>query len=261
MNYGFTLSAAGVLTNMHRLDVAANNLANAQTTAFKPDWVIARARDPERLRGAVPDAMPQELLERLGGGIEIAPTLSDQRQGSIRTTSRPLDIALDGPGFLVVRDRSGALSLTRDGRLEIDAEGRLVMASGGRAVLDADGEEIHIDRQRPITIFDDGSISQGDRSISHLALVSLPAASLRKQGDGLYTADALQRVSRRGGLPPLPPAEARVMQAAVEESAVDPVSELVNVMKATRSFEVGTNLIRQQDQISRKSIETFGRFA
>lgn len=261
MNYGTTLSAAGVLTSMHRLDVAANNLANAQTTAFKPDWVITSARLPERLMGTVPDASPKQLLEQLGGGVLQSPTISDQRQGSVRTTTRPLDVALDGAGFMIARDRSGALSLTRDGRLEIDANGRLVMASGGRAVLDSAGDEIELDRHRPITIFEDGTISQGAGIVAQIALVNSPAASLRKQGDGLYTTDALNRVSRRAGLPALPRADARLVQAAIEESAVDPVSQLVEVMKATRSFEVGTNLIRQQDQISRKSLETFGRFA
>lgn len=261
MNYATALSAAGVLTNMHRLDVAANNLANASTTAFKPDWVISSARDPARLAGAVPDASPREVLERLGGGVFIRPTLSNQRQGGLRTTSRPLDVALDGPGFMIVRDRSGALSLTRDGRLEIAADGRLVTASGGRAVLDDDGEVIELDRHRPLTIFDDGSISQGRGIVATIALVDAPTESLRKQGDGLYTTDALGRVSRRSGLPALAPSTARLVQSAVEESAVDPVSELVDVMKATRGFEAGTNLIRQQDQISRKSLETFGRFA
>ncbi|MBM4112651.1 MAG: flagellar hook basal-body protein [Phycisphaerae bacterium] len=261
VNYGTTLSAAGVLTSMHRLDVAANNLANAQTTAFKPDWVITSARLPERLMGTVPDASPKQLLEQLGGGVLQSPTISDQRQGSVRTTTRPLDVALDGAGFMIARDRSGALSLTRDGRLEIDANGRLVMASGGRAVLDSAGDEIELDRHRPITIFEDGTISQGAGIVAQIALVNSPAASLRKQGDGLYTTDALNRVSRRAGLPALPRADARLVQAAIEESAVDPVSQLVEVMKATRSFEVGTNLIRQQDQISRKSLETFGRFA
>lgn len=261
MNYGMTLSAAGVLTSMHRLDVAANNLANASTTSFKPDWVIMQARDPERLLGTVPDAPPQPILERLGGGLAIRPTLTDLRQGGIRTTSNPLDLALNGQGFMVVRDRSGTLALTRDGRLELDSEGRLVMASGGRFVLDEDGEEIRVDRNRPLTIFEDGTISQGGLEVTQLALVNAPAASLRKLGDGLYATNALNAVSRRTGLPPMPRAEARVVQSAIEESAVDPVTELVSVMKATRAFEAGTTMIRQQDQISRRALDAFGRFA
>lgn len=262
MNYGLTLSAAGVLTSMHRLDVAANNLANASTTAFKPDWVIARERNPERLNGTVPGAAPHPLLERLGGGLAINPTLSDQKQGGLRTTARPLDIALDGPGFMIVRDRGGSLALTRDGRLELDSDGRLVTANSGHPVLSDEGEEIVLDRARPLKIFDDGSISQGEGIVAKLALVGAEASSLRKLGDGLYATAALNSVTRRTmGLPAMPAAEAEVIQAAVEESAVDPVSELVGVMKSTRAFEAGTNLIRQQDQISRRSLEAFGRFA
>jgi len=260
MNYGMTLSAAGVLTSMHRLDVAANNLANASTTSFKPDWVLTKARDPERLLGTVPDAPPQAILEQLGGGLAIRPTLTDLRQGDLRTTSNPLDVALNGQGFMVVRDRSGSLALTRDGRLEIDADGRLVMVSGGRRVLDADGDEIQLDRHRPVTIFENGTISQGGRELTQMALVNAQATELRKLGDGLYATRALNTITRRAGLPPMPGADVRVVQSAIEESSVDPVSELVNVMKATRTFEAGTNMIRQQDQISRRSLEAFGRF-
>lgn len=261
MNYGMTLSAAGVLTSMHRLDVASNNLANASTTAFKPDWVIARARNPERMSGSVPGAPPQPLLERLGGGLAINPTLSDQRQGTFRTTSRPLDVALDGPGFMMVRDRQGALALTRDGRLELDAKGQLITATGGHKVLDTDGDEITLRRDQPIKFFEDGSISQGSGIVAKLSLVDADARSLRKLADGLYTSPALNNVSRRTGLPDMPESAARIMQAAVEESAVDPVVELVGVMKSTRAFEAGTNLLRQQDQISRRSLDAFGRFA
>lgn len=261
MNYGLTLSAAGVLTSMHRLDVAANNLANSSTTAFKPDWVIARARNPERFSGSVAGAPPQPILERLGGGIAINPTLTDLKQGGFRTTAKPLDIALDGRGFMVVRDQRGSLALTRDGRMELDATGRLVLAGSGAVVLDEDGDEITIDRNRPITIFDDGSISQGEGIAARLALVDAAPTSLRKLGDGLFTTAALGAVSRRAGLPSMPAADVRVVQAAVEESAVDPVSELVGVMKSTRAFEAGTNLIRQQDHIARRSLEAFGRFA
>jgi len=261
VNYGMTLSAAGVLTSMHRLDVAANNLANAGTTAFKPDWVIARARDPERMSGSVAGAAHQPLLERLGGGISINPTLSDQRQGGFRTTSRPLDVALDGPGFMIVRDRQDGLALTRDGRMELDATGRLVTASDGRAVLDTNGDEIALDPNRPIKIFDDGSMTQGDGIVAQLALLDADPRSLRKLGDGLYTTNALNTITRRAGLPPLPASNARVLQAATEESAVDPVVELVGVMKSTRAFEAGTNLLRQQDQIARRALEAFGRFA
>jgi flagellar basal body rod protein FlgG len=223
--------------------------------------VIARARDPERMAGSVPDAPPHAILERLGGGIAINPTLTDLKQGGLRTTSRPLDVALDGPGFLMVRDPRDGLALTRDGRLTLDGSGRLVTTSGGRPVLDDSGDEIMLDRSRPITIFEDGNVSQGNDPVAQIALVDAAARSLRKLSDGLYTTDALNVVARRSGLPPLPPSSAKLVQSALEESAVDPVSELVGVMKSTRSFEAGTNLLRQQDQITRRSLEAFGRFA
>src|SRR5690606_13067862 len=76
MDYGLYLSAAGVLTNMHRTDVHANNLANVATTGFKPDFAVIRQRLPERLEDNIADVPAHELLERLGGGVLVDPTRS-----------------------------------------------------------------------------------------------------------------------------------------------------------------------------------------
>ena len=82
MNYGLYLSAAGVLNNLQRQDVIANNLANVNTVGFKPDSVLTRHRLPERLEsGHLIE--PREMLERLGAGCRQTPPSS----ASFRATS------------------------------------------------------------------------------------------------------------------------------------------------------------------------------
>lgn len=263
MNYGSALAAAGVLSSMHRLDVAAANLANAETVAFKPDTVVTMARMPERGTAAVPGVEPKWILEKLGGGVAIAPTRPDLRQGAIKTTTRALDVALDGNGFMAVRDANGRLAFTRDGRLDLDTQGRLVMAVGGRPLLDRNGQPIQLDPARPVVIDESGTITQGEREVAQLAIMDVPATALHKVGDGLWSLDAsaLPRAAGRDPLQALPPAPARLMQAALEQSTVDPVTQLVDVMKATRAFQAGTEMLRQNDATTRRSIEAFGRFA
>ena len=117
MNYGLQIAASGVLVQMHRTDVLANNLANIDTVGFKPDWAGALARDPARREDGLLGLPSDALVERLGAGVLAAPTMTSFAQGPIRQTGRDLDAAIRGTGFFVVGGESGpaSLRLTRDG--------------------------------------------------------------------------------------------------------------------------------------------------
>jgi flagellar basal-body rod protein FlgF len=85
VNYGLWMSAAGLATEVHRQDVIANNVANADTVAFKPDLSYTRERPVAREElGATTPA--KFLLERLGGGVLAADTITDFAQGDLRQT-------------------------------------------------------------------------------------------------------------------------------------------------------------------------------
>ena len=129
MNYGFYQSATGLMTQVHRLQVASNNLANSETFGFKADQVTTAQRLPARLEGGfASDA--QHMLEVLGGGQLSDPTRFVMQQGSLTPTQGELDLAIDGDGFFMVGDGSGRESnvrLTRDGRFTRDPQGELAM--------------------------------------------------------------------------------------------------------------------------------------
>ena len=97
MNYGLYLSASGVLTNMYRQDVFANNLANVETAGFKRDLPSIRQRDPESMRmGSAPMSVngcwTNSAAVSLAGRQRI-----DFSPGSLQRTGSPLDVALDSP--------------------------------------------------------------------------------------------------------------------------------------------------------------------
>ena len=73
MNYGLYLSASGVLTNLYRQDVFANNLANSETVGFKPDSPTVRQREPEAIEDNLGLGASQRLLDKLGGGVLAGP--------------------------------------------------------------------------------------------------------------------------------------------------------------------------------------------
>ncbi|HED52939.1 MAG TPA: flagellar hook basal-body protein [Phycisphaerales bacterium] len=259
MSYGLNLSASGALTSMYRLDALTNNLANVNTVGFKPHTPYTRQRDAARIEDNLGRVDSDPLLERLGGGVQLAPTLIDFTQGSLRQTGNQLDVAFDGDGFLAVRgDSSGdttVLNLTRDGRLSLDSTGKLVMSSSGRPVLDIADQPIRLERDAEVLIGTDGTISQSGRRVAQLKLVDVADHSrLRKVGQGLFamTNDAIES---------LHPASGRLKQGHVEGSAVNEISTLMKVQAAAGDVRANLAMISYHDRLMDRAINRLGRVA
>ena len=255
MNYGLYQSAGGVLATMHRYEVLSNNLANVETTAFKADLALSMERLPARIeQGAGID--PNLLLERLGGGQLTTPTAIAFAQGGLVETGAQHDFALDGEAFFVVgpeRVRGEQdLSLTRDGRFTVNADGQLVMATTGYNVLD--------DRNRPITlepgafaIDEDGIVRQNEVEVAQLGLRQVEHPDrLTKAGDGLLQTT---QESGRG----TEATETRVIQGALEESTVNPVLAMKDLLATSRALEANVRMMQYQDTILGQAAGTLGK--
>jgi len=259
MNYGMYLAASGVLTNLYRQDVIANNLANVNTPGFKPDSVYQQARLPERLEDPVAGADPQRLLEQLGGGTLSHPTYTNQNQGALERSANPLDLAIQGDGFFMLEGESGnpadGFRLTRDGRFTLNTNGELVHATSGRRVLDDNGQPITLDPAQPVHVDADGHVLQGGAVVARLNLVMADdPADLTKAGGSLFQV--------RGDNPELlEPATGSVQQGFVESSAVDAIMTLNELMGATKSAQGSAQLMQYHDHILGQAIGTFGRVA
>ncbi len=257
MNYGFHLSTAGAITGMRRLDTIANNLANSNTVGFKADVLSISARLPENLEkpGAYQDT--NRLLDALGGGSLFHPAAIDLRQGSLRQTGGALDIAIEGEGFLRLATPAGQKDalLTRAGALARDGAGHLVLATSGATVLSTSGAPIVLDADDPdVEIDAQGRVYQSGEEIARLAVVvPADASSLRKEGKDAFRLP--------GGRVQEAPASTRVRQGQLEESTVDPVLALAELVKVSRGIEFSTRLMQFQDQMTGRLIDTFGRFA
>lgn len=257
MNYGVQLSASGVLTSLYRQDVLTNNLANMDSVGFKPDIPATRQRDAARIEDGLGFMPSDRLLEQLGAGALAAPNLSDFQQGGLETTGQPLDVAVRGEGFFVVRDETDQgkdkLRLTRDGRFAVDRGGRLVMASTGLPVLDTGGRTIHLAHGTPVEIAGDGQISQDGQPVARLHLLN-PAdpSRMTKQGHSLFRAPAEVFASKAA-------ASGVIVQHAVERSAVDEIRTVMQVTAAGRDVDANMSLIAQHDRLSDRAINTLGR--
>ncbi len=260
MNYGLNISASGMQTALYRMDVFANNLSNMSTVGFKTDIPATRQRDVVRVEDGVGSLPSNKLLEALGAGVMLAPTRVSTGQGVLEPTPNPLDVGLNGPGFMVVRQSPGSspdsFKLTRDGRLTINRQGLLVQSTSGFPVLDSADRPIALDASRPVRIDGDGTVRQDNKIVGRIHVVDVADRSaLKKHGDSLLgvPADAMARRTLS--------TTSTLQQNTLERSTVDPIRATMNISSAERAVGRGARMIQIHDEIMQKAINTFGKVA
>lgn len=239
MPYGLYISAEGALAQSTRMETISNNIANADSPGFKRDLAIFQARYAEETQRGI-DLPGSGSLNDLGGGVETLGTFTDFSPGVRKNTHQPTDLAIDGPGFFVVRHQ-GQDMVTRAGNFMLTQDGGLV-SQDGEPVISAEGTPVLVNPQEgPWHVNPSGTLVQGGRQ-TPLALVTPQSlGDLVKVGDNLFSS-----------LSPLRPIEAtqrRVQSGALEGSTVNAVSEMTSMIETSRVFEANVNMIRNQDQI------------
>ncbi len=233
---------------LHReLDIVANNIANLNTTGFKADGALFE----QYLMPVARDNTFSGADTRLNFVQDRASWL-DLGQGAIQQTGNPLDVAIDGNGFLVVQTPRGE-RYTRNGALQINATGELVTSEGFQ-VLGESGPITFQTSDRDITINADGSIrvregssATADSSRGKLRLMEFETPhQLQKDGASLFLASA--------NMQPRPAAEARVVQGAVEKSNVQGVLEMTRLIEVSRAYSEVAAILQQQSELRRDSI-------
>lgn len=261
MNYGLYLSASGLMTNLYRQDVSANNLANVNTVGFKRDLAAIQQRDAEAVEEGLGSEVRHELLDLLGGGALAGLQRISFTPGPFQETGNPLDAALESPeAFFAVLGRdpgSGQerVRLTRDGRFARDGEGYLVTIAGGQRVLDPNDQPIQIPSGGVVTISQSGQLLRDGEPVGQIQVTGVgDREQLVKQGQNLYgfagEADGRTAASL-----------ATVRSGFVEASGVDPIQELMQMIEATKAATANGNLIRYHDLLMDRAVNVLGRVA
>lgn len=216
-------SIARYLSNdIEALDVISQNVANMGTTGYRTERLKADFKT---------------------GVMDPAPALS-LVDGSLDMTGRPLDLAIQGPGFFVV-DVGGQVMLTRNGQFHIDANQQLVDASGHPVVGQSGAISL---AHAGVKINAAGEIVDGDKSIDSLQIVAIATPdALREAGDGLYTYTG-------------PPGQwnGSIHQGALERSNVDASTEMVRLMTLTRHAQSVQRALQAYDQAMQFGINHIG---
>lgn len=250
MSYGLQISASGLMTSLYAQDVYANNLANMDTPGFKPDIPSIMPRLAVRQEDHLPFLPSNALLEKLGGGALLNPNRIDFTQGSLRDSNSPMDVAIEGDGFFVVKDpsdkKTDRVRLTRDGRMTRDSSGRLVMAASGLPVMDVQDKPITLGPGK-VSVSGDGTVCAGGRECGRLKVVDVDDKStLAKLGQSLFLADKGEiSVSKPTGT---------VHQFAIEDSAADEIKMYLRMSDAARDAETNAGMIQQHDRIMGEAV-------
>jgi flagellar basal-body rod protein FlgF len=240
---------SGQMALRQQLDVVANNVANASTTAYRGDRTLFQSH-VSRL----------EVPGREVAFVQDRATYVDTRPGAIAATGNPLDVAIDGEAFLAVqRPGNVGRGYSRDGRLRVAPDNTLVDTSG-RAVLDEGGGRLLMpERFSAVEIRADGTVlATTDGRAEQVGRLGLfrpgDIRAIRKGGDGLLEIP-------QADIRPVEPGsrEARLVQGALEGSSVQPIAEIANLTALQRAYDSVQRIVADDDSRIRKMIEALGR--
>lgn len=239
------MATSGFLAQQKRLEIIANNLANANTLGYKGDMPVFRISSPSQAQFRPEEERPiwTPIFVALAGQA------IDFSQGPLMKTGNPLDVSIGGEGFFEIQTarglrytRKGDFTLMDDGTL-VTQGGHPVMGEGGPVVLTQG--EIRIDEAGIILV--DG-IQQG-----RLQVVTFPeTGNLVKEGDALFAWAGKTSEVR-------PFDQGTVRQGYLESSNVNPMREMVNMIEAIRTFENQQKMIHAFDSAQRSVVNEVGR--
>ena len=235
------------MTLERQMDVVANNVANVNTNGYKADNSLFQ----EYLKsGAHEDNFVGS--DRAVSYVQDSGTYKDLSAGPTEQTKNPLDVAIDGGGFLVVQTAAGE-RYTRDGGLNINSQGQLVTAAGD-PVLGGSGPIVFQPTDHDVSIASDGNITvvEGVNHIDSvrgkLRMVSFAdAQKLLKEGSNLYSAG--------NGVAAQPDTASKLRQGFIEKSNVNSVMEMSRMIEVTRTYTQIATLLQQQSDLHKTAIQ------
>jgi flagellar basal-body rod protein FlgG len=237
-----------------RVEVISNNIANMSTTAYRPrtaefaDLMYQQYLTPGTITSQIGTVVPAGI--QLGTGVRPTSVSMDLTQGALRQTNAELDIAIDGKGYLEVVLPSGETAFTRDGKLTRSAEGEVVTFDGyplaDGIVVPADARRISISRDgEVVAYFQNEALGQ---PIGNIALVRfVNEKGLEAVGDNMYRETEASGPANR--LIPGTEGMGVLRQGYIEDSAVDVVQEISELIEAQRGYELNSKVITASDEM------------
>jgi flagellar basal-body rod protein FlgG len=249
------IAATGMNAQQTNLEVIANNIANINTTGFKR----ARAEfsdllyQTERLQG-VPSRANGNIIPEgasIGLGVKTTAIRNLHIQGSLTATGNKFDLALTGIGWFQVEGADGETLYTRAGAFNTNANGELVTADGYNVqpaiTVPDDAVEVIVNKTGQVFARIDGQTDL--QQLGQLTLATFAnEAGLAPLGDNLFQETTASGPANVGV--PGDPGFATVEQGYLENSNVDPVKEITELISAQRAYEMNSKVIQAADEMA-----------
>jgi flagellar basal-body rod protein FlgG len=253
MNLALWAAKTGLDAQNTQMAVISNNLANSNTTGFK----ASRAAFQDLVYQNIQQVGAQSTQNTqystglsLGTGVKISNTEKNFLQGSTLTTNNSLDMSITGSGFFQITMPDGTLSYTRDGSFSLDSQGNVVNASGysisPAITIPISAQSVSVGADGTVSITTAGSSKT--TTVGQIQLATfINVQGLQPTGNNLYTESAAS------GAPQVGTANSNglgaITQGSLEESNVNTVTELVNMIECQRAYEMNSKAISTTDQM------------
>jgi flagellar basal-body rod protein FlgG len=249
------IAALGAQTAAKAVDVIANNIANANTTAFKKQLLLTQDLQYQTVPvKSLAEFVPSNI--QFGTGVKVAATVRDNHQGDIMQTGRQLDFRISGKGFFVVNLPNGDQRFTRDGAFHLSPEGQIVTKEGYTVSPGINTPE----NFQKLSLREDGTIladlgnNEEPQELGQLEIVKFANEDgLENQGDNYFTftpasGDPIFGVASLDDF-------GRISQGELEGSNVKPVIEMTDLIKNQRVYEMNIQVLQKSDQMFKKATD------
>ncbi|MBY0517728.1 MAG: flagellar basal-body rod protein FlgF [Bacteriovoracaceae bacterium] len=271
---------SGQIAQQRKVETIANNVANANTPGFKKDQLVFKEHLTSLTKGSddihIPrkEFSPDDFYHTQGGEnafVAVDGSYTNHEQGQLVPTSNPLDVALNGPGFIEVLTPQG-VRYTRTGNFTLSSNGELVTLQGfkvlmpiemrpdelrGPAALGVPAPEdrvLRLPHNQPVTISREGEVLTREGSIGKISVVEFAdKQALKKEGNNLFI-NPEEANSKRVDL------KTTVAQGFIESSNVNAIEEMSELIKAHRHFESIQKAINAYDSITGKAVNDLAKF-
>lgn len=244
---GLYTAATGMIHQRNKLDSIANNLANTNTRGYKKDDIVSRSfRDELLLR--MSKGQSPKALGPINHGVYAERVTTFFQDGALQQTGLITDVALQGEGFFTII-RDGQEFYTRDGTFKVNDQGILVtmeghVVAGEYGPIEVGQEDFEIDSE--------GYVWQGYNLVNRLQLVNFEDPNaLEKVGNNLFA-------NNNPAENPIIEFEGQVFQGYAEQSNVELVDEISDMITVSRSYEANLRILQMLDNVLSKTVNEVG---
>lgn len=226
-----------------RLDVTANNLANMNTVGFKREQPVFREY-VEKTDSTVKPAKQTSFVLDYGAVHDIS-------AGAFQVTGNPLDVMIDGPGYLAVEAPDGGTAYTRAGFVKVLETGELA-TSGGQRLLGEGGKPITVSPEDAgkLSIGADGTVSGANGPIGRLTVTVFDEANMDPRGDGMFNGTGGRELTA---------AETSLKSGGVEGSNVNAITETTDMIEILRAYQTSQHISDSMSDMRKQAIDKLGR--